>query len=369
MEKVNYCLREGEPFDIGRSIGEKLCKNELKMTSFFDNLEMAIDSDSLTKTMDLFTKYCPHVLEEINGFSNVLEIESRKNFYLSYSFISPSCSQLAIKNSTNYPDSSVLVRNYDFDLSTEDFVIVNYKSKDNYHFIGTSMLTFGVDSGVNEHGLAVSMSACGPPVGIFQKAKVSGLRFWVVIRLLLETCKTVGQAKELLSELPLGDNVSYVCIDSTDNMLLYQTVNGVRDYSIVENSSENYSIHVTNHPTFPKTVCEFPYAAQNSLIRYHLLENYLKVSGRKSLSDLKKIFTTLFPRGLYCNYYDEFFGTTKTVVLYPKERKLEICWCGLEKNGWKTYELNDSKEEETYVATYEKGIAPEDMFNMIRLKE
>lgn len=308
------------------------------------------------------------MLEEISGFSAVLGLQLEKNFYFSYSFLSPSCSQLAIKHSPSYQDPSVLVRNYDFDLDTEDFVIVKYKIKDKYSFIGTSMMTFGIDSGVNEHGLAVSMSACGPPVGVFQEAKTAGLRFWVAIRVLLENCETAVQAKKLLDELPLSDNISYLCMDKKDDMLIYQIVNGVRDYKFVQGGSQDFAVYAANHPTFPKIIEEFPYGAYDSLVRYENIKNYLSNQGKKSLADIRTLFTKPYPEGLHCNYYGAYFGTTKSVVLYPKEGKLEICWCGFEKNGWRSYEVQGYKDEETYLVDYEEENPPENMFEPVKLK-
>lgn len=56
-----------------------------------------------------------------------------------------------------------------------------------YTHMGTSTMSFGRDDDFNEHGLAVTMSACGFPVGavpFLRAPKVKGLHFWAAIRAL-----------------------------------------------------------------------------------------------------------------------------------------------------------------------------------------
>lgn len=51
--------------------------------------------------------------------------------------------------------------------------------------MGTSVLHFGLDDGFNEHGLVVTMSSCGLPIGPLpdmRAPKLKELQFWVVIR-------------------------------------------------------------------------------------------------------------------------------------------------------------------------------------------
>lgn len=368
MEKAAYSIRKGNPFAVGVAVGEALKAQRLKKTSYLEKLEQPIDQQTLDATLHLFNRYCRHILEEVKGFSDCFDIDWQKNFFLYYSFLQPGCSQLAIRKSADYQGPSALIRNYDFDLGTEDFAVVNYQIESRYRFVGTSMMTFGVDSGINEHGLAVSMSACGPPVGVFKKPQTTGLRFWIAIRLLLETCQTAEEARNMLDALPLGDNVSYVCLDRSDNMLLYQTIDGIRDARIITKQENEYSLHVTNHPVLTKTIQTFPFAAHNSLVRYLLLTDYLSAPKAKNLTEIKTIYTTPYPQGLYCTFYADYFGTTKTVILYPDECKLEICWCGYEKNGWRTYAVDAADLEESYNVEYEEGKTPESMFRLEELE-
>lgn len=60
------------------------------------------------------------------------------------------------------------------------------------------------------------------------------------------------------------------------------------------------------------------------------------------ISQLKKFLLTPYPEGLSCIYYEDYFGTTKSIVMDIEEKTLELCWGGQEENGWNHYELSQS---------------------------
>ena len=56
-------------------------------------------------------------------------------------------------------------RNYEFNHEAEDFALIRTNVAGRNTHMGTGVLHFGRDDGFNEHGLAVTMSSCGFPVG------------------------------------------------------------------------------------------------------------------------------------------------------------------------------------------------------------
>ncbi len=59
---------------------------------------------------------------------------------------------------------------------------------DGYYFLGQGDGLIGKEDGINEHGLAVGMNF------VTQKVVKQGLNFFIIVRMLLEKCKSVTEA-------------------------------------------------------------------------------------------------------------------------------------------------------------------------------
>ena len=93
------------------------------------------------------------------------------------------------------------------------------------------------------------MSSCGMPVSNMEGMRapeVKGLQFWAVIRTLLEECKDVEEAIDLMNTLPVGYNINLYLADANGTVALYETINGHRAYEIKDASSNQY-VFGTNH--------------------------------------------------------------------------------------------------------------------------
>lgn len=76
-----------------------------------------------------------------------------------------------------------------------------------------------------------------------------------------------------------------------------------------------------------------------NLIVANFIEYFMNQSTTINTKDLKTLLLSKYPEGLCCNWYDDFFGTVKSMIFDVTLGTVEICWGGLEKNGWKTYSL------------------------------
>ncbi len=47
------------------------------------------------------------------------------------------------------------------------------------------------------------------------------------------------------------------------------------------------------------------------------------------------------------HYYEEYFGTTKSMVISPADGTIELCWGGREENGWDIYDINKPLQNTT----------------------
>ena len=63
-------------------------------------------------------------------------------------------------------------------------------------------------------------------------------------------------------------------------------------------------------------------------------------AGEMCIRDrLKDMLLTKYPQGLCFHNYAENFGTTKSMILAPREGTIEICWGGQAKNCWQIYDI------------------------------
>ena len=69
-----------------------------------------------------------------------------------------------------------------------------------------------------------------------------------------------------------------------------------------------------------------------------------------------------YPNGLCCRFYQDFFGTTKSMILDPMDGIIELCWGGRAENGWHTYRLSDLLPASEEVISISCESAAPDMF-------
>ncbi|WP_242975156.1 C45 family autoproteolytic acyltransferase/hydolase [Anaerovirgula multivorans] len=155
----------------------------------------------------LFDEFCPGINEEIAGFADELNIPTIQVLYYAMSYLRPGCSQMTVLPSKTKNGHTLLGRNYDFDDKMEEMTFSTTRIKGKYARIGSSIMQFGRGDGMNEHGLAVSQTSAGLPVGNFEfavKPAIVGLQFWAVIRSVLENCKDVDEAIQWTKQMPIA---------------------------------------------------------------------------------------------------------------------------------------------------------------------
>ncbi len=85
-----------------------------------------------------------------------------------------------------------------------------------YTFIGQSDCFVGKEDGINEHGLAVGMNFVAP------KSVKPGLNFLIIVRMLLEKCKTVAQALLLIENMPVMTSHNILLADKSGDMAVVE---------------------------------------------------------------------------------------------------------------------------------------------------
>jgi len=266
--------------------------------------------------------------------------------------------------------STRLVRNYEFDLDHEDLILFETKPEGKYAHIGGSVTLFGRSEGINEWGLAISMSSCGLPVSNqpeMRAPKIKGLQFWAVIRSLLENCKDVDEALKAVKKMPIAYNINLLLADASGNGCLVETMNGECTFEKITSKSKKNYLCATNHIVIPSFQNLEPYAMRNSVIRLQTLENFMADKDTLSEDKVSDIFTKMYPKGLSTQYYEDFFGTVKTVIMDTKKRTFKIHWLVEEENGWDIYSLEESHKDHNIEKYYRNQHADPSFFQKINL--
>jgi predicted choloylglycine hydrolase len=126
-------------------------------------------------------------------------------------------SHLALKSPfagcTQTSIDGVLLRNYDFEAQYCDRMIV--RSDFLRPVLGMNDVLWGMLDGVNDAGLAVSLTYGGrPDVG-------PGLSVLLVVRYLLETCESVAEAWEAVRRLPFATVQNLTLVDRSEAMSVF----------------------------------------------------------------------------------------------------------------------------------------------------
>ncbi|CAM4434400.1 MAG: C45 family peptidase [Paenibacillus macerans] len=344
IKKQAYTVElRGTNYEIGWGFGEFTKENPALRafhTAGFDHFDEA----EAKKAAELFNRWCPGLAEELRGFADALEAKPSQIIYYAMTYLRPRCSQIAVLPGISASGNPLLARNYEFSSDAEDFTLVKTSVTGKYAHLGTSVLHFGRDDGFNECGLAVTMSSCGFPVGALpymRSPKLTGLQFWAVIRALLENCKDVPEALAYMKDMPIAYNMNLMLVDKSGRAALAETLDGRMAVKQIDHSSTTQLLYATNHPHMPELVPYEPQAMRNSLQRYELMGHTLEGKGQVSEDDLKQLLLGKFPAGLSCPYYEDFFGTTKSMIMNPAKGTMELCWGGRSANGWRSYDIRE----------------------------
>ena len=84
-------------------------------------------------------------------------------------------------------------------------------------------------------------------------------------------------------------------------------------------------LHATNHILFPEMKQYEPKAMKHSIRRQEYVRQYLDAADGITEEDLKVLLLDKYPDGLCCHYYEDFFGTTKSMVMDLNDGKITLC--------------------------------------------
>lgn len=168
--------------------------------------------------------------------------------YYYQTLLKAGCSHCAVLPKKTDLKHTYVLRNFDLSPKIDDMRFCSTHVEGAYAHSGFSTQYFGRTEGVNEHGLSITFSACGQPVGNIEglrKPMVNGLQCFAVIRVILEKCRNTQEATSLIKEMPIASNINIIVADSL-NAAHIEIFDGHKSITTINEESQAFIVS-TNH--------------------------------------------------------------------------------------------------------------------------
>lgn len=196
----------------------KLLYNNGKIISNNHTFKITDERKKFAKEcLPIYEKYYPEILEEIKGLAKG-QNSSYEDFYAfllsMYCFeFNNHCTCIAVKDKNNI----FFGRNSDFLVSLEKLYMNCLYNLDNaYAFNGNTTAFIEIEDGINEYGLAVGLTF------IYPTTIKAGFNAGMLVRYLLEKCKTTDEAISLLKSIPIASQQTITIADTTGNIVVVE---------------------------------------------------------------------------------------------------------------------------------------------------
>jgi predicted choloylglycine hydrolase len=214
------------------------------------------------------------------------------------------CSQVLIPGA-----QPTLIRNYDYDQALFEGVIASTDYSGRRRVLGTSDMLWGLLDGMNEDGLAVSLTFGGRPGG------GEGFGIPIVLRYLLETCATVDEGVSALQRIPVAQSYNVALVDTAGR---HATVFVAPDEPAVLSRIETTTNHRLDHVEHPEIAARF-----NSVGRRTRLDEL-----RGGDASGERIVAAMLLPPLRNDRFDIGFGTLYTAEYRPAAGTATWHWPG-----------------------------------------
>ena len=245
------------------------------------------------RCIDICREVYPEVTEEMQGLADGLEI-SFSDFagwifcIYCYEYMH-GCTCIAFKDDKNI----ILGRNSDFFTEIRDVCqSALYRPDKGYRFIGNSTAVVEMEDGYNEHGLAIGLTYIFP--GVIKP----GLNAGILLRYILEKCKTVKEALEALHSLPISSSQTFTMIDKSGEMAVVEC--NCEKIVVIEPETGKYFVASANHFVSPEMQQYERLCFIDARERYEVARKALMMNNNYSFELARKILSGEY--GFMCQY-------------------------------------------------------------------
>ncbi len=224
-------------------------------------------------------------------------------------------------------EEPVLLRNYDYDPHAFEAVVMR-TAWDGREVIGCSDGLWGLIDGVNDQGLAVSLTFGG------RRVVGDGFGVPLILRYVLQICATTKEAVEVLRRVPCHMSYNVTVLDRA------------RHYATVFMSPDRPA-EVTRAPAATNHQGRVEWSSHARFTATVERERFLLHRLTHHKEPLEKFIGAFLKPPLYSVHYDKGFGTLYTAVYRPKSGGLELRWPG---SQW-PFAIDDFTESSRHIRT------------------
>ena len=202
----------------------------------------------------------------------------------------------------------VMVRNYDYSPNAFDALLLRTEWQGRA-VMGTSDGLWGLVDGINDAGLALSLTFGG------RRVVGDGFGVPLILRYVLQTCKTTAEAAEALARIPCHMSYNVTAIDRKRQFVTaYMAPDRpavITHAAVATNHQER--VEWSTHARFTATVERERYLLQRLTLHREPKEKFISAFLKPPL------YSTAFAQG---------FGTLYTAVYLPRSRSMSLRWPG-----------------------------------------
>jgi predicted choloylglycine hydrolase len=219
----------------------------------------------------------------------------------------------------------VMVRNYDYSPNAFDALLLR-TGWQGRAVMGTSDGLWGLVDGINDAGLAVSLTFGG------RRVVGDGFGVPLILRYVLQTCETAEAAARTLARIPCHMSYNVTAIDRRRHFVTAYLAPDrpavITHAAVATNHQER--VEWSSHARFTATVERERYLLQRLTLHREPKAKFISAFLKPPL------YSTAFAQG---------FGTLYTAFFEPRARAMSLCWPG---TIW-TQNINDFVEDTCHV--------------------
>lgn len=197
-------------FKIGLKIG-RFIRNDPIVQIYESITNPQIDFQSMKS---IYSTFAPHLLEELEGFAQGLEISTMKAASLFSGYEVP---KLDVMGCSSILTKDFYVRNYDFSPKLYDRIFSLIQPKKGFASAGYNLQIIGRHDGVNQEGLVIGLHF------VNNSGYTKGLSPWTSIRMVLDSCSSLEDAVTMLKEIPHAACYNFSVGDKQGNSAIVES--------------------------------------------------------------------------------------------------------------------------------------------------
>ncbi len=306
---------KGSHYDVGYKWGNLLYKNN-KIISKQHTFKITEERKKFVeKCLPIYEKYYPEILREIKGIADGQQdsYEDLCTFLMSmYCFeFDNHCTCFAFKDDNNI----IFGRNSDFLVELEKlYMNCLYNLNRMYSFNGNTTAFVEMEDGINEYGLAIGLTFIYPTI------IKPGFNAGLLVRYLLEKCKTTNEVIESIKTLPIASQQTLTIVDYTGNIVVIEC--NAENIEVIKPNIDGNFVVATNefNSKNMKKYNNYNIDDWKAQERYEIAYNTLKKNKDKFSFELaKNILSGKY--GFLCQYDRKTNADTVWSVIYDIKNK------------------------------------------------